>query len=462
MTLGESFSTPPSTEGWRHYTTFEDNSKENQSMAILEKFFGPSIKGLAEKGDVDGIMQALSHKNTSVRRKAAIALGRSKDSRAVDKLILVLDDGDWEIRQAALDALGEIGSSKAVDPVIRALTQRNQSVSSTFVEMLKPHLKMSQLTAGQWMGFVGTVESHLSPLQAKERNVQQAAAKALGRFKDPRALKPLTTLLLTKLLWHCRTQHFRHVQSGLEYLKTEDVITVLQEEDELCRYALGLGIGKLLSLPDQLLMNTKAFSRLSANSVSYVLEKLQAQYPGKSSLAEKGHGLLASIILVIKHASVLQTDIEAKEDALAKTGMRWIYRDFDLLLAVIHAIGNLGDLRAIEPLTVALNKCTPVERLGFIAKACSEALDHIGGPKKQQEATFQASPTCTRCKKNLARVDMSRGAVTIGGPLPTLYCGVVCESCRKVECEDCKGANLAAPCSWCGNPVSPAYEHLLH
>jgi hypothetical protein len=72
-----------------------------------------------------------------------------------------------------------------------------------------------------------------------------------------------------------------------------------------------------------------------------------------------------------------------------------------------------------------------------------------------------AAPTCARCRKTIAKKDMSRGALTPGPPLPALYLGVVCESCGKVECIECKGQNLQKPCSWCGGSVAPAYEHLL-
>jgi len=72
-----------------------------------------------------------------------------------------------------------------------------------------------------------------------------------------------------------------------------------------------------------------------------------------------------------------------------------------------------------------------------------------------------SSPTCMRCGTSLEELDMSRGTMTIGGPLPALYNGVICTSCRKIECSSCKGSPFDAPCSWCGNEVSPAYERML-
>ncbi len=67
-------------------------------------------------------------------------------------------------------------------------------------------------------------------------------------------------------------------------------------------------------------------------------------------------------------------------------------------------------------------------------------------------------PSCSRCGAALQRLQQSPpGAVTFGGPLPTLYRGVTCTICRRAECTDCKGSTLHAPCSWCGGRVAPAW-----
>ena len=68
--------------------------------------------------------------------------------------------------------------------------------------------------------------------------------------------------------------------------------------------------------------------------------------------------------------------------------------------------------------------------------------------------------SCTRCNKLLETVDMSHGTTTIG-TLPTLYDGVICKKCGKIECTNCKGTPIHKPCSWCKGEVSPAYQNLL-
>jgi hypothetical protein len=70
-------------------------------------------------------------------------------------------------------------------------------------------------------------------------------------------------------------------------------------------------------------------------------------------------------------------------------------------------------------------------------------------------------PTCYRCRKSLARIDLAQGAQTIAGQTPILYEGVVCIQCKKIECGSCKDSNTQAPCSSCGGEVKPAYDHYL-
>jgi hypothetical protein len=65
---------------------------------------------------------------------------------------------------------------------------------------------------------------------------------------------------------------------------------------------------------------------------------------------------------------------------------------------------------------------------------------------------------CTRCGKALEKLDWGgRPTITIGS-LPTLYNGVICDKCGKIECGSCKPGPSDAPCSWCGSQVSPAME----
>src|SRR4030042_3481139 len=68
------------------------------------------------------LIGALQHHNDDVRWKAAIALGEIGDPRAVEPLIALLCDEDRYVKGRAAHALGLIGEA-AVGPLIRALRE---------------------------------------------------------------------------------------------------------------------------------------------------------------------------------------------------------------------------------------------------------------------------------------------------------------------------------------------------
>jgi len=72
---------------------------------------------------------------------------------------------------------------------------------------------------------------------------------------------------------------------------------------------------------------------------------------------------------------------------------------------------------------------------------------------------------CSRCDGMLKRAPTPRAKITLGpGVTPgmlSLYAAVVCTSCARIECMDCKGSPADAPCSWCHEQVSPANRDAL-
>ncbi len=71
---------------------------------------------------VEALIGALRHDDDDVRWKAAIALGEIGDPRAIEPLIMLLGDEDRFVKSHAALALGAIGEP-AVNPLIRALRE---------------------------------------------------------------------------------------------------------------------------------------------------------------------------------------------------------------------------------------------------------------------------------------------------------------------------------------------------
>lgn len=116
----------------------------------------PNIQQLKSDQDIEGLIKALEYQeDQNVRLAAASALGRIKDSRAVEPLISALEDHP-RVREVAALALGEIGDPRAVRGLVTILGDDS------------------------WEEGRSTV------------------AKALGKIGDPRATKPLINLLEDK------------------------------------------------------------------------------------------------------------------------------------------------------------------------------------------------------------------------------------------------------------------------
>ena len=101
-------------------------------MGIFDKLFGPpNVEKLEEKRDVEGLIKALQYKeDKNVRWKAAEALRKRGDDRAVEPLILALKDDDGHVREETVAALrevvilGKIGDERRVkERVVEAFIQ---------------------------------------------------------------------------------------------------------------------------------------------------------------------------------------------------------------------------------------------------------------------------------------------------------------------------------------------------
>jgi HEAT repeat protein len=207
--------------------------------------FGPSnVEKLKAKGDVQGLIKALSHKKdvqidwqkasveakakykgyAAVRQAAAEALGQIRDARAVEplvaalkdkmasvreaaikalvkigtpsvmSLVAALKDEEWTARMVAAEALGQIGDARAVEPLVAALKDETGNVQVAVKEAL------GQIDPN-WMKSAAVKEAipaFVAALKNKNINVRLGAAEMLGKLGDARAVDPLVTVLKDK------------------------------------------------------------------------------------------------------------------------------------------------------------------------------------------------------------------------------------------------------------------------
>jgi HEAT repeat protein len=129
------------------------------------------------------LIEALSDSRYSVRRNAAVALGRLGDSRAVEALVSALQDPSQDVRRRAAEALGQLGDTKALDPLISALNDDDEFVR--------------QATCGALgkLGGARAVGALAAATKDYYRNVRREAVTALGEAGGDRALVALITAL---------------------------------------------------------------------------------------------------------------------------------------------------------------------------------------------------------------------------------------------------------------------------
>ena len=97
----------------------------------------PNISKMEKKGDIQGLIQALSNSDSKIRFQAVCSLGRLKANSAIDNVISVLkEDQDYHVRWSAAKALGVLGGTTAVYELMRALDQRDVQVRAGALQAL--------------------------------------------------------------------------------------------------------------------------------------------------------------------------------------------------------------------------------------------------------------------------------------------------------------------------------------
>lgn len=128
----------------------------------------------------DALIAVLSDSRDMVRRKAALALGKIGDAKAVPALTQqALTHEDSGSRSTATAALGDIGDATAVEPLLQLLQDGNDTVRAM---------------AAQSLGKIGDARATgalLGRLEDRTYGVRGRAIEALAAIGDPASVEPL-------------------------------------------------------------------------------------------------------------------------------------------------------------------------------------------------------------------------------------------------------------------------------
>jgi hypothetical protein len=140
--------------------------------------------------NVSRLIRQLKDPNPEVRGNAAIALGLSKDPRAVEPLIVALKDRDAQVRLQAAHALGEVKDPRAVSALLAVLRDRDTEIISEptlyifFIERGEPGSEDALVETLDKFGDEGMAEKFLN-----SRNVKlEGAARAWAARHEVRIL----------------------------------------------------------------------------------------------------------------------------------------------------------------------------------------------------------------------------------------------------------------------------------
>lgn len=166
---------------------------------------------LGECGDkriVAPLMAALSDAKHPLPYLAAAALGRLGDRRAVEPLVIALRSGDAALKRTTAEALGKLSDGRAIGPLMAKLAYKDAAVRLAVAEALW------QLGEKKWRTWVTgderdirrlgecgdsrAVDALVTALGDEKHPLRSEAAQALGKLGDERALQPLATALTSK------------------------------------------------------------------------------------------------------------------------------------------------------------------------------------------------------------------------------------------------------------------------
>lgn len=97
----------------------------------------PNVDQLLAEKDIDGLVEALNHKDTSIRQSAAEALGTIGGPSSINALAIALSDVDPDVRGAVAKSLGETDDETILPLLLDALNgEKNQDVQEKLTDAI--------------------------------------------------------------------------------------------------------------------------------------------------------------------------------------------------------------------------------------------------------------------------------------------------------------------------------------
>jgi len=178
----------------------------------LFDLFKPTVEKLEANKDVDSLLKKLEDPadNEKDRVAAAAALGRLGDKRAIQPLILCLENDDNAVHTTAAKALDNLGWKPRNDTekvrffIASGNWKEVVKLREVAIEPLLATLKKEKYSdrryAAMALGEIGgkkVVDPLINLLKDHDQSIREVVAWRLGEIGDKRAVKPLIQLMQT-------------------------------------------------------------------------------------------------------------------------------------------------------------------------------------------------------------------------------------------------------------------------
>ncbi len=323
--------------------------------------FGPPDVGKLEtKRDIPGLVKALGYRKapSGAQVNAAEAFGRLADARALEPLIVTLEDKDRYVAQAAAHALGHIGDPVAIEPLIDQL-RAPETVLATAITAL-----------------VEIGDPAVEPLIAalSDQDAARMSTRALGEIGDPRAVPDLIGLLKSG---NADLRRAAGVALGkIGDFAVEPLAGVIAESDPVARVLAAEALGELgtPAAVEPLSTSLQDESRQVREAAASALGKI-----GDHRAAEPLVTALGDQTKKVREAAAAALEAMGWQPDATATGAKfWVVKRqwarcieiggpaVEPLIAVLtqqskdvrkgaaKALGKIGDTRAVDPLLAAL------------------------------------------------------------------------------------------------------------
>lgn len=342
-------------------------SRESRAAALS------TLATLGCESSIEFLLQWAKQEDPVDRRNALIAIGRLGDARARGTVLAAFNDPDEDVRLAALEAAGWLRDPAAIPLLAPMVRQRQPS--------------LAKLNAVWSLGLIGgpAAAQALSEALTVALDPERARViQALGNTRDKAAVAPLQREALTAHpLWSA--------------IATE---ALLKLPDSVARDAVLAVCGEASGHDPGMAAARVLVERREARAVPCILRRLRDEIAAHQGVTPEVDDLLSRLPLFAPVsasqsldtvagemlAPTIQHRLHAAADAIRLISERgneigpWI----ELLVGgtplevdlAVRRLGELGDARAVEPLTRLFGRIEP-ERAWIIP----EALGRIGSER---------------------------------------------------------------------------------